>query len=292
MQEWVSQQAYPSACLYVVATPIGNRADITLRALHVLGLVDTIACEDTRHTQSLLRGYGLHKPLLALHQHNESQASARICGQLAQGQRIAYVSDAGTPGISDPGAGLVRAVRAQGFSIMPIPGVSSLTTALSVSGIDLPAGQGFRFLGFVPSHGSERQRFLEALMPHNEVFVFLEAPHRLEALAQALQPFGHREVTLARELTKQFEQIVTQPAHALVDWLAANSAHRRGEFVVILHALPSPIDADHIPPQVDQALHTLLPHVPLKVAVALTVELTGHPKNAVYNRALLQKKLR
>ncbi len=282
----MSHQAYPHACLYVVATPIGNRADITLRALHVLSLVDTIACEDTRHTQSLLRSYGLHKPLLALHQHNESQASDRVCAQLAQGQRIAYVTDAGTPGISDPGAGLVRAVRAQGFAIMPIPGASSLTTALSVSGIDLPAGQGFRFLGFVPSHGNERQRFLENLTHHNEVLVFLEAPHRLDTLAQALHHLGTREVTLARELTKQFEQIVTQPAHALVDWLAANPAHRRGEFVVILHARPTPVEADHPPPQVDQALQVLLPHVPLKVAVALTVELTGHPKNAVYARAL------
>ena len=149
-------QHYPEAALYVVATPIGNLSDISLRALHVLQLVHAIACEDTRHTQTLLRQYGIDKPLLAVHEHNEAQAAQLVIERLQRGERVAYVSDAGTPAVSDPGARLVAAVRAAGLTILPLPGASSVTTALSVAGIS--GGSGFVFAGFLPSKAMEREQ--------------------------------------------------------------------------------------------------------------------------------------
>ncbi|MDB5847109.1 MAG: rRNA ((1402)-2-O)-methyltransferase, partial [Rhodoferax sp.] len=203
-----SAQHYPPGTLYVVATPIGNLADISLRALHVLGLVDAVACEDTRHTQALLRAYGVDKnshQLLAVHQHNESQAAEAVIARLRQGQRIAYASDAGTPAISDPGARLVAAARAAGFAVVPLPGASSITAALSVAGIVQDTG--FVFAGFLPNKTAERQAAVLTLLAEPRAVVLLEAPHRIEALAKALAALGHRPVTLCRELTKQFEEV-------------------------------------------------------------------------------------
>ena len=193
-------QNYPQASLYLVATPIGNLADIGLRALHVLQMVDTVACEDTRHTQSLLRAYGIDRPaaqLLALHQHNEREATDQVVQRLRQGQRVAYVSDAGTPGISDPGARLVAALAAQGLPVVPIPGASSVTAALSVAGLDAPAGDdGFVFAGFLPSKAGDRATRVAALAREPRPVVLLEAPHRIAALAQALAPLGERPLTI------------------------------------------------------------------------------------------------
>lgn len=196
-QQACGQQNYPRGALYVVATPIGNLADISLRALHVLQLADLIACEDTRHTQSLLRAYGIDKPpsqMLALHQHNEAQAAQMVLERLRQGLRVAYVSDAGTPAISDPGARLVAAVAAAGYRVMPLPGASSVTTLLSAAGV---VGEGgFVFTGFLPSKAAERQRAIETLSGEPRAVVLLEAPHRIEALAQALNILGSRLVTV------------------------------------------------------------------------------------------------
>lgn len=268
----------------MVATPIGNLADMTLRALHILGLVDAIACEDTRHTQALLRAFGIDKPLLAVHQHNEAQAAQGICERLQSGQRIAYVSDAGTPAVSDPGARLVAAVRAQGFRALPIPGASSVTAALSVAG--LGEGSGFVFAGFLSSKAAERANEVLALAQETRAVVLLESPHRIEALARALEPLGERAVTVGRELTKQFEEIATVAAFALPAWLAESPQRLRGEFVLVLHPQPQATDSGNDL----RVLSLLLAELPLKAAVKLAAEITGSPRNALYDAALQMKK--
>ena len=275
----------------MVATPIGNLADLSLRAIHVLSLVDAVGCEDTRHSAPLLRHLGLDKPLMALHQHNEREASAAVIARLAAGQRVAYVSDAGTPAISDPGAVLVATVQAAGFTTVAIPGASSAIAALSVSGDTAGAtsGAGFTFTGFLPSKGGERATALQALADSSATQVLFEAPHRIEALAASLaQACGPRKVTLCRELTKQFETVATMPADALPAWLTADANRLRGEFVLVVHAKAVVVDADEAA-QHDRTLKTLLADLPLKQAVALAAELTGAPRNALYARALSLK---
>jgi 16S rRNA (cytidine1402-2'-O)-methyltransferase len=280
-------QQYPTGALYVVATPIGNLADLSLRAIHVLSLVDAVGCEDTRHSAPLLRHLGLDKPLIALHQHNEREASAAVIARLAAGERVAYVSDAGTPAISDPGAVLVAAVQAAGFTTVAIPGASSAIAALSVSGDTV--GAGFTFTGFLPSKGGERAAALQALADSSLTQVLFEAPHRIEALASSLaNACGPRPITLCRELTKQFETVATLPADALPAWLAADPNRVRGEFVLVMHAKAATVNADEAA-QHDRTLKTLLAELPLKQAVALAAELTGAPRNALYARALSLK---
>lgn len=280
-------QNNPTSTLYVVATPIGNLADISLRALHVLGQVDAVACEDTRHTQQLLRAYGIDRPgsqLLAVHQHNEAEAAQNVIARLAQGERVAYVSDAGTPAISDPGARLVAAVRQAGFRVLPLPGASSVTTALSASG--MTGENGFVFTGFLPSKSGERQQAVLSLAQESRAVVLLEAPHRIEALAQALSVLGERRITVGRELTKQFEQIETVLAQALPAWLAEKPDRQRGEFVLVLHDAPVAASGG----EGLRVLQLLLPELPLKTAVKLAAEITGESKNVLYDQALALKK--
>ena len=286
--EAAAAQHYPQGALYVVATPIGNLCDISLRALHVLALADAIACEDTRHTQQLLRAYGIDKSasqLLAVHQHNESEAAQPVIERLQQGQRIAYVSDAGTPGISDPGARLCAALAVQGLRSIPIPGASSVTGVLSVAGIT--ADSGFLFQGFLSSKSSERTIAVQALANEPRAVVLLEAPHRIEALAGALAGLARRPVTLGRELTKQFEEIVTLPAEQLPQWLGADANRLRGEFVLVLH--PAPVAATG-QAEALRVLNLLLPELPLKSAVRLTADITGQSRNTLYDQALALKK--
>ena len=286
--EAASAQHYPQGTLYVVATPIGNLADISLRALHVLGLADAIACEDTRHTQSLLRAYGIDKTggqLIALHQHNEAQAAHTVIDHLRQGQRVAYVSDAGTPGISDPGARLVAAVRLQNLRAVPLPGPSSITTLLSVAGLVEDQPNGFVFVGFLPNKAGERERAVLTLAAETRTVVLLEAPHRIEALAAALATLGARQVTIGRELTKQFEEVATVSTRDLPDWLAADANRLRGEFALVLH--PEPPAAATA--QDTRILKMLLDHLPLKTAVKLAADITGEPRNALYQSALALK---
>ena len=285
--EAAGAQNHPASTLYVVATPIGNLADISLRALHVLARVDVVACEDTRHTQQLLRAYGLDRPgsqLLAVHQHNEAEAAHNVLVRLGQGQRVAYVSDAGTPAISDPGARLVAAVRQAGFRVMPLPGASSVTTALSASG--MTGDSGFVFAGFLSSKATERQLAVQKLAQESRAVVLLEAPHRIEALAQALAVLGPRPITLGRELTKQFEQIETLPAQDLSAWLAEKPERLRGEFVLVLHDAP----VDDATGEGLRVLQLLLPELPLKTAVKLAAEISGESKNTLYDLALALKK--
>jgi 16S rRNA (cytidine1402-2'-O)-methyltransferase len=276
-------QHYPQGAVYMVATPVGNLSDITLRALHVLEIADLVACEDTRHTQQLLRAYGLEKPLLALHEHNEEQASQSVLGQLAAGKRVAYVSDAGTPAISDPGARLARAAAGHGFRVIPIPGASSVTTALSAAGLD---GDGqFVFAGFLPSKAGGRDTAVLALAAEARAVVLLEAPHRITLLAKSLTALGARPLTVARELTKQFEQIATLPADAFPTWLDADANRQRGEFVLVLH--PQVVQAEDHGLRV---LRILLPELPLKTAVKVAADITGGSRNALYAAALAERK--
>jgi 16S rRNA (cytidine1402-2'-O)-methyltransferase len=285
-------QDFPRGCLYVVATPIGNLADIGLRALHALALADAVACEDTRTSGAFLRHFGIEKPLLALHEHNERAGAAQVCARLAAGERVAYVSDAGTPAVSDPGAVLVQRVAAAGHRVLPLPGASSAVTALSVAG-DVHA-RGFVFAGFPSSKAQERAAELAAWRAQPRSVVIFEAPHRIEALAAALaQAFAdepERRLTVCRELTKQFEQVETMPAIALPAWLAADAHRRRGEFVLVLHAAPpraAPDDA--LPPAAERTLRILLRELPVRQAAALAAELCEVPRKRLYAQALAWK---
>ena len=283
-------QDYPRGCLYVVATPIGNLADISLRALHALAMADVIGCEDTRTSGAFLRHFGLEKPLLALHEHNERTGAQQVCARLAAGERVAYISDAGTPAVSDPGAVLVQVVAAAGYRVMPLPGASSAITALSVAGDT--AARGFAFAGFLSSKAQERATELGRLKDARESTVIFEAPHRIEALAGALrQALGDgpapRLVTVCRELTKQFEQVVTLPVGDFAGWLAADANHRRGEFVLVLHAAPAQATQDDaLPAEVERTLRVLLRELPLKQAAAIAAELSGLPRKRLYAQAL------
>jgi 16S rRNA (cytidine1402-2'-O)-methyltransferase len=283
-------QNYPEATLYVVATPIGNLADISLRALYVLQRVDAIACEDKRHTQPLLRQYGIEKPLLAVHQHNEAEAATLVVERLQRGERVAYVSDAGTPAVSDPGARLVAAVRAAGLKIMPLPGASSVTTVLSAAGVtraegSSDSGTSFVFAGFLPSKATERDQAIADLQRDTRAIVILEAPHRIEALARALGLLQGRLMTVGRELTKQFEEIATMPAQDFAAWLDAGPQRTRGEFALVLHAA----SAFEGPDDSVRVLKLLLAELPLKTAVKLAADITGASRNELYDTALQLK---
>ena len=290
-QEAAGGQDYPSGVLYVVATPIGNLADISLRALQVLALADTVACEDTRHTQQMLRAYGIDKAaaqLLPVHQHNEREAATIAIERLQQGQRVVYVSDAGTPAISDPGARLVAEVRRHGIRCMPLPGASSITALLSVAGcpIETCAAADFYFAGFLPTKATERANVIQRWAAMECAIVLLEAPHRIEATALALGGLGARNITIGRELTKQFEEISTLQAEGLAPWLASDPNRLRGEFALVIHPAAAAEKASEGP----RILRLLLQELPLKTAVKLACDITGEPRNALYDLALLWKK--
>ena len=277
----------------MVATPIGNLADITLRALHLLQTVNAVACEDTRHTGALLRGYGIDRSgvaLVAVHRHNESEAAQAVIARLAAGARVAYASDAGTPADSDPGARLAAAVRAAGFPVVPLPGASSITAALSAAGM-VAAGHddgSFIFAGFLSSRAGERATALLALGGQPRPVILLEAPHRIAELAAALAPLGERPVTMARELTKQFEEIATMPASAAAAWVAASPQRSKGEYVVLLH--PAPVAGDAVAAEGRRVLGLLLAEkLPLKSAARLAADITGASRNALYEAGLAAK---
>ncbi|TSE20945.1 Ribosomal RNA small subunit methyltransferase I [Tepidimonas alkaliphilus] len=268
----------------MVATPIGNRADITLRALHVLALADAVACEDTRRTAQLLAGYGLQRPLLALHEHNEASAASAVVERLRAGQRIAYVSDAGTPGISDPGARLCAAVQAAGLRCAPVPGASSVTALLSVAGLTDGA---VTLVGFLPAQGRARAEAWQRWAAVPTALLLLEAPHRIDRLAGELAALGSRRVTVGRELTKQFEEIVTLPCAQLPGWLATDPQRRKGEFTLLLHPFDMDQRHDHevVTPEVQRVLSLLLEELPPARAARLAAKLTGVPREALYAAA-------
>jgi len=281
------RQQFAAGALYVVATPIGNLADITLRAIHLLGRVDAVASEDTRVAAQLLQHLGLSKPLIALHTHNERTAAQAVLARLAAGESVALVSDAGTPAVSDPGARLVADAVAAGHRVLPVPGASSAVAVLSVAGDTV--GHGFAFVGFLPAKGAERDAALAATLGAGTTQVLFEAPHRIESLADALAAAAPaRRVTIARELTKQFETVATMTAGELPTWLAADANRRRGEFALVLHALPAAA-TEGLPAAVLHTLDLLLAELPLKQAVGLAVQITGQPRNALYEAALARR---
>ena len=278
------QAARPGA-LHIVATPIGNLRDLTLRALDVLRTVDLIAAEDTRTTQGLLSAYGIQARLTPLHEHNEQAAAARLVAALQEGKSVAYVSDAGTPGISDPGARLVAAARAAGVPVIPIPGASAGATALSVSGLESP----WLFVGFLPSRAAARRKTLEGLRDLPCALVFYEAPHRIQETVADLCALlgGGRRILFARELTKRFEQLHACPLGEAVAWLEADENHRRGEFVLVLDAPAAREENDDS--EARRVLALLLEELPVKQAAHLAARLTGARKNALYQLALAMK---
>ncbi len=276
--------------LYVVATPIGNLRDVTLRALDVLAQVDVVAAEDTRVSAVLLAHHGIRAELMSLNEHNEQRRAAQVVALLDAGKRVALVTDAGTPGISDPGARLVRAVRDAGFDVVPVPGPSAVAAALSASGIDAAR---WMFCGFLPASAAARSREIASLATLPCALVFYEAPHRIvatvEALAQALG--ADRELVIARELTKRFESIHPLRSRDASAWIAEDPNRQRGEFVLIVGAPPVTSGEDE--GKHDDTLTLLLAELPLARAVKLAAALTRAPKNRLYERALaLQSAIR
>ena len=269
--------------LYIVATPIGNLTDITLRALETLKNVDAIAAEDTRHTSGLLSHFGINKKLIAVHEHNEYQYAEKLLAQLQAGENIALVTDAGTPAVSDPGAVVVDIVRKAGVSVVPIPGVSAVITALSASGI---SQTGFYFHGFLPASGSARRKALEGLKSQIVTLVFYEAPHRIiESIVDLYAVLGSRRITFCRELTKTFETIYSCDLSAAEAWLLADSNQQRGEFVLLVETeLPKEVQA--VDEESARILKCLLADLPLKQAVTLATEITKLKKNDLYELAL------
>ncbi len=274
--------------LYVVATPIGNLRDLSLRALDMLGQVDVIAAEDTRVSAGLLAHYGIRARLVSLHEHNEHKRAAAIIESLASGKRVALVTDAGTPAISDPGAALVRAVSAAGYAIVPIPGACAVTTALSAAGIATPQ---WLFLGFLPASATARRAALERVNALPYALVLYEAPHRIAAtvaaLAASLDP--QREIFIARELTKRFETLHRSSLADASAWLAADADRTRGEFVLIV-APPGDTATKDDAGGHDALLKPLLAELPLAQAVRIAVAQSGAPRNRLYQRALALQK--
>jgi len=266
-----------------VATPIGNLGDITTRGLEVLRAVDRIAAEDTRVTARLLAHFGIEKPLVVLHRHNERQGAARVIAALEAGEAVAYVSDAGSPSLADPGAGLVTAARAASIEIVAIPGASALTAAWSVSGL---AGPGFLFHGFLPNRGAERRSTLQGLAHLPYALVFYEAPHRvLEAVRDLADLLGpHRTLVIARELTKLHESVHACPLGDAHAWLAADSNRQRGEFVLIVSG------ADRVQTDTEAlgetALRALIEDLAPARAARLAARISGAPRGPLYDLAV------
>ena len=279
-----SANQHSSPTLYVVATPIGNLQDISLRALEVLKSVDAIAAEDTRHTSHLLSHFAIQKKLIAVHEHNEQQSAQILLGRLQAGESIALVTDAGTPGISDPGAIVVNVLRDAGINVVPVPGASAVIAALSASGI---TANGFLFYGFLPASGSQRRKTLESLKGYHSTLVFYEAPHRIVECIEDLDLVlgSERRITIARELTKTFETFHQCNLAEAKAWLESDSNQQRGEFVLLVEAAPL-VDAAPIDEEAERILRLLLTDLPLKQAVKLASEITSVKKNLLYEFAL------
>ena len=276
------------ATLYVVATPIGNLRDVTLRALDILRSADVILAEDTRVTATLLARYGIATRPRALHRHNEAREVERTRADIAAGRSVALVSDAGTPAISDPGARLVRAIAADGCRVVPLPGASAVAAAVSAAGLD---AESFVFIGFLPQQAKARRAMLATFAPLPAALVFYEAPHRvadtLRELGQALE--GPRMLTIARELTKAFETIARMPLADAPMWLAADANRSRGEFVLIVDAAPAQARAEAISTEASALLEALLTELPPSRAARVAAKLTGLPRDLLYEHALTLK---
>ena len=286
--DFLKQQDLPAGALYMVATPIGNLGDITLRALHVLNAVDGIACEDTRHSAALLQQFGIHKKCLALHEHNEIEGAQTVIQHLANQGRWAHISDAGTPGVSDPGARLVNEVQKAGFRVIPIPGPSSVSCAISASGSVMLNAEGrFQFLGFWPNKTKERDALLHDLCSSKKTSIFFESPHHIREtmifLAAALEP--ERQVFICRELTKKFEQLVSIQASEIASWLETAES-LKGEFIILVAGRQA--SAEEAPEHASLLLwaNALSPYLGSKEIAAVLSQTLGLTKKEAYQIAL------
>lgn len=287
------QKHYQKACdsvqeatLYVVATPIGNLADITLRALAVLSQADIICAEDTRVTAQLLSAYGIQAKLLSVREHNEQQMADKVIAALAEGKTVAQVSDAGTPAVCDPGAKLAARVRAAGLSVVPVVGASAVMGALSVAGVSEP---NFYFHGFLPAKTGERQKLLATWAEATYPIVMFETPHRIAAtLADMAAVFPQRPLVLAREISKTFETFLSGTVSEVQTIVAQDSNQSRGEMVLILH--PASIERpSELPDDAQQVMKILSAELPTKQAAELAAKITGENKKALYDLALSWK---
>lgn len=287
------QKHYQKACdsvqeatLYVVATPIGNLADITLRALAVLSQADMICAEDTRVTAQLLSAYGIQAKLLSVREHNEQQMADKVIAALAEGKTVAQVSDAGTPAVCDPGAKLAARVRAAGLSVVPVVGASAVMGALSVAGVSEP---NFYFHGFLPAKAGERQKLLATWAEATYPIVMFETPHRIAAtLADMAAVFPQRPLVLAREISKTFETFLSGTVSEVQTIVAQDSNQSRGEMVLILH--PASIERpSELPDDAQQVMKILSAELPTKQAAELAAKITGENKKALYDLALSWK---
>ena len=271
--------------LYVVATPLGNLRDVTLRGLDVLASADVIAAEDTRVTAILLRKYGIATKATSLRAHNEAQRAESLIAMLAAGKSVALVSDAGTPAVSDPGARLVRDVRAAGHAVVPIPGPSAIIAAVSAAGV---VAESFVFLGFLPRQAKARRERLLSVGALPVALVFFEAPHRVCATVQELAQYCARErrLIVARELTKTFETITSLPLAAAAAWFAGDPNRERGEFVLILDVPAEGADLPTLSPDAETWLAALLQELPPARAARVVAAVTGVARELVYARAL------
>lgn len=275
--------------LYVVATPIGNLDDLSLRAARTLASVDVVAAEDTRHSGRLLSYLGIQKRMIALHDHNEKGRSAGILAELGAGRDVALISDAGTPLISDPGYVLVREARAAGYSVSPIPGACALIAALSAAG--LPTDR-FLYLGFLPAKRSSRKASLDAVVRETATLVCYESPHRiLDSVRDISEVLGaDREMVLGREITKTFETFYSGSVADVLAELELDPHGARGEFVVMIRgAMPQEHSGNAAVMDVDRLLRLLLAELPVKKVARMASELTGLSKNELYQRALALK---
>lgn len=272
--------------LYMVATPIGNLADMTTRAQAVLAQVDVVAAEDTRHTGQLLAALGIRKPMVSLHDHNEAERATALVARLRAGESMAYVSDAGTPAISDPGALLVAAAAAEGIPVISIPGASSVLTAIAGAGLDVR--NGFTFMGFIPVANKGRQAWLSELSNAQRVSVFFEAPHRIvETLSWLAEVFPERQLVLAKELTKLHERYIRGSVAFVLTTLLENADWQRGEFVLLLDGVRQKQTVESVASlSVQDVLMPMLSELSLSQAVKLTCAITGQKKKAVYDLAL------
>ena len=288
IQDRIESQSWPQHTLYVVATPIGNLADLSLRAAFALAHCDVIAAEDTRSTRPLLEAWGITTPLMAAHRHNEAAAAEQILERLEQGERVALVSDAGAPAVSDPGARIVRAVRQAGYEVVALPGASAVITALMASGVTSDENPAFVFAGFSPHKSTARKKWLQQWAACDAPVVFFESPHRLAAVLKDLSAlFPQRHITFARELTKRFEQIHSCEVEQAAAWLASDAHHQQGEFVLILHAEEAASkDSMGIDAATQQWLRALLGQLSARDTVKVAVKATGLPRSLIYDWVL------
>lgn len=274
------------SAIYIVATPIGNLSDITLRAIEVLKAVDVVAAEDTRHTRKLLEHYGIATKMISLHEHNEFEKSAYIIGLVKEGQSVALVSDAGTPLISDPGYTLVLRAKESGVLVRPIPGPSALVAALCASGV---ASDTFIFEGFLPAKKKAKEEVLQSYLAERRTVIFYESPHRILVTLEAMSDvLAGRKLCVARELTKRYETIKYGEVSEVLAWMKADEDQTRGEFVLVLEgSQEEPLSVSD--EQKLKLLARLLLELPPKKASAVVADVMGGSKKEIYNLALSLK---